>query len=165
MCRKNVLFWLVLTATIPTVTAPVMVVARASAHTTYQSDLAGLNLNQASLNEPDEPTLIGRSVLPANTFAAGPPSGARVVPANGVMPPFDSQPVQGFSSLIANPDGSYLVLSDNGYGAIENSADFELRIYRVSLGDTATDPPTVVSHIELRDPDRKLSFPIVNEFT
>jgi glycerophosphoryl diester phosphodiesterase len=109
-------------------------------------------------------TLLGRAVLPANTFAAGPPSGEFIGQS------FASQPVQGFSSVIEVGDGSYWALSDNGYGSIENSADFNLRLYRVRP-DWKTRPGSeagsvaVESFVELRDPDRKIKFAITNHFT
>jgi len=81
-----------------------------------------------------EPTLIGRAVLPALTFAPGPVSGTAIGsgPFNGITPPFASQPVQGFSALIEDGKrGRYLALSDNGYGARTNSADFLLRATRL----------------------------------
>ena len=53
--------------------------------------------------------LVGRAVLPADTFAAGPPSGAALgtAPINGLTPPFASQPVQGFSAVLDAGDGEY----------------------------------------------------------
>lgn len=33
--------------------------------------------------------------------------------------------------MVDNLDGSFWALSDNGYGSIENSADHNLRIYRI----------------------------------
>ncbi|MDC0668201.1 esterase-like activity of phytase family protein [Nannocystis radixulma] len=120
---------------------------------------------------PPAATLIGRAVLPAATFAAGPPSGAQLgaQPIHGQQAPFASQPVQGFSALLANDDGTYLALADNGYGKLENSADFQLRVYTLRL-----DPRTpnggsgaveVVGYVELRDPDGKIGFPIVQQFS
>jgi hypothetical protein len=53
-------------------------------------------------------------------------------PINGVTPPFADQPVQGFSGQVQNSDGTFDVLSDNGYGNKANSADFILRIQRVA---------------------------------
>ena len=46
--------------------------------------------------------LEGWAVLPAYTFAPGPPSGAQIEEdeVNGRNPPFSSQPVQGFSAVI-----------------------------------------------------------------
>lgn len=73
----------------------------------------------------------GRAVLPALTFRPGSePSGSLIgtAPINGVTPAFEDQPVQGFSGVLRNGDGTYLALSDNGYGSKDNSADFLLRI-------------------------------------
>ena len=78
--------------------------------------------------------LIGRAVLPARTFAQGPTSGTLLgdAPINHVKVPFaGKQPVQGFSGAVRNPDGTYWVMPDNGYGSIENSADFDLRVYLI----------------------------------
>jgi hypothetical protein len=81
------------------------------------------------------PTLTGFAALPAATFVPGSePSGAALGSAliNGITPPFADQPVQGFSGVVRNRDGSYEVLSDNGYGNKANSADFLLRIHRIA---------------------------------
>src|SRR5262245_42036702 len=80
------------------------------------------------------PTLVARAVLPADTFADGPPSGAFITdspPINGRTPPFPGQPVQGISALIRAGDDRYWAMPDNGYGAKGNSADFLLRVYEV----------------------------------
>lgn len=107
--------------------------------------------------------LAGRAVLPAATFVDGPASGAYA----GVN--FSAQPAQGFSCLVDNHDGSFWALSDNGYGSIENSADFRLRIYRLrpelATASGGGGSISVESYIELRDPDHKVKFAIVNEFT
>ena len=117
------------------------------------------------------PVLLARAVLPADTFAEGPRSGAAITPAtnNGRTSPFDRQPVQGFSGILNNGDGTFSMLSDNGYGAKGNSADFNLRVYTVrpnwktkAGGAGGVD---VVSFIELSDPDRLVPFPIVNQNT
>lgn len=107
--------------------------------------------------------LVGRAVLPAATFVEGPASGA-IAGGN-----FSSQPVQGFSCLVDVKDGSFWGMPDNGYGSIENSADFRLRIYRIrpELKTQAGGGGnvSVESYLELRDPDHKIKFAIVNEFT
>lgn len=118
-----------------------------------------------------EPTLTARAVLPAATFAAG-PSSAKYLngqATNGQTVPFASQPVQGFSAVLRNADGSFLVMPDNGYGTLENSADFNLRVYTVepafksAAGGSGS--VAVRGFIELRDPDKKIPFAIVNHFT
>ena len=113
-------------------------------------------------------TLIGFARLDADTFAPGPTSGQLIAPANGVIPPFiDKQPVQGFSAVLRAPNGDFWAMPDNGFGAKNNSADYVLRVYRISpdvrtkTGGSAT--IAVKSFIELRDPNDKIDFPIVAE--
>jgi glycerophosphoryl diester phosphodiesterase len=118
----------------------------------------------------DSAKLLGRAVLPARTFAPGPSSGSLLgsAPINGVPVPFSSQPVQGFSAALPAGEGRYWVMPDNGYGSIENSADFDLRVYLIRPDlETAVGGSgriDVLRFIELRDPDHKIPFAIVNAF-
>ncbi|NJN66802.1 MAG: esterase-like activity of phytase family protein [Chloroflexaceae bacterium] len=109
-------------------------------------------------------TLEGRAVLPADTIAPGPPAGqAEEDGAFGRKGPFPGQPVQGFSAVLpAETPGHYLVMSDNGFGAKDNSADYHLRWYEVAV-DFADGTVTVVDNTELRDPHHFVLWPIVNE--
>jgi hypothetical protein len=121
------------------------------------------------------PSLIGRAeaqklvkfaALPADTFSPGPTSGQFIGPANGRTPPFpDRQPVQGVSSVLPAGHDEFLVMSDNGFGAKNNSADYVLRFYRIDphfrtrWGGAGS--IEVESFVTLRDPHRKVNFPIV----
>ena len=110
--------------------------------------------------------LVGRAVLPADTFIPDLTSGQFITSTNGRTPPFiNQQPVQGFSAVLSNGDGSYLVMSDNGFGAKTNSSDALLRFYNVTPDfKTATGGSgnvTINSFVTLRDPDNKINFPIV----
>ncbi|BEL02133.1 esterase-like activity of phytase family protein [Actinoplanes sichuanensis] len=100
------------------------------------------------------PTLTGFASLPAATFVPGSePSGALVTGnTNGHVAPFADQPVQGFSGIVNNGDGTFDVLSDNGYGNQANSGDFLLRIQRLapSFADNRVD---VLGGVNLTDPD------------
>jgi hypothetical protein len=108
-----------------------------------------------------KPTLTAFAALPAATFVLGSePSGAKITGnTNGYQVPFDDQPIQGFSGILDNGDGSYDVLSDNGYGNQANSADFLLRIQRVAPA-FATNTVDVVGGITLSDPDKHVSWPL-----
>src|SRR5687768_8053167 len=77
------------------------------------------------------PELEGRAVLPVNTYAPGPMSGAFYTgPANGITFPTPSQPVEGFSAVLAGRHpGEYLAMPDNGFGTKLNSRDFLIRAY------------------------------------
>lgn len=116
--------------------------------------------------------LVGFAALPADTFAEGPASGAyRENPGfRAARAPFSSQPVQGFSAIQFGPQsGSYWVLSDNGFGSKANSPDYLLRLYLVTPQPrTAQGGPGTVQVnrlIQLRDPNRLVPFPILNENT
>ncbi|MER6178344.1 esterase-like activity of phytase family protein [Streptosporangium sp. NPDC001681] len=100
-------------------------------------------------------TLTGFASLPALTFVPGSePSGAQLgtAPINGVTPPFTGQPVQGFSGIVRRQDGTFDVLSDNGYGGKANSADFLLRVHQVKP-DFKRGKVAVLGGFDLSDPD------------
>ncbi len=122
--------------------------------------LAFLPLVQAQ-EEPPYVTLQGFAVLPADTFAPGPPSGFAIDAANNRTPPFASQPVQGISAILPKWNGNYLAMSDNGFGSKNNSPDYRLRWYEVDP-DFATQTVSVVGYTELHDPNGLIPFPIVN---
>ncbi len=116
--------------------------------------------------------LVGRAVLPADTFAEGPTSGATLGagPINGREVPFeDSQPVQGFSAILDNGDGTYSMMSDNGFGSLENSADYHLRVYQIrpefKTAEGGSGEIEILGFIELHDPDEHIPWTITNFFT
>jgi hypothetical protein len=122
----------------------------------------------AGARELDGGTVLeARAVLPADTFAPGPPAGAFITPANGRTPPFPSQPVQGISAVLPAGGKSYWAMADNGFGAKANSSDFLLRVYKVTPRfETARGGPGTVGvgrFIQLRDPGHQVPWPIVNE--
>jgi glycerophosphoryl diester phosphodiesterase len=134
--------------------------------------LAGLGLWGAAPDASGENILAGRAVLPARTLAAGPTSGTLLgsAPINGQSVPFvNQQPVQGFSAVHNNGNGTYLVMSDNGFGSLENSADFLLRVYTIrpnfktrTGGNGTID---VLGFFDLKDPDKKIPFTITHQFS
>jgi hypothetical protein len=116
--------------------------------------------------------LTGRAVLPVETYAPGPQAGTffGATTINGVQFPLPSQPVQGFSSVVAGRrPGEYLAMPDNGFGGKANSRDFLIRAYyiepdfKTALGGTGT--VKVNDYIEFRDPNGVIGFPIVNDRT
>ena len=116
-------------------------------------------------------TLKGFASLPADTFFAGPPSGAALTnPTNGRPTPFPSQPVQGFSGVQFAPDGDgsvFWFLADNGFGAKNNSADFLLRLYQVNPNFAGTESGdrsvALQGFVQLSDPNKLIPFDIVNK--
>lgn len=117
--------------------------------------------------------LISRAVLPAASFSQGPTSGQFINQGlinQQPVPFFNKQPIQGFSSVINNYDRTFTVLSDNGFGSIENSSDYHLRLYTIrpnfksiiGWGDGSIE---VLNFIELRDPNKLIPFAITNHFS
>jgi hypothetical protein len=95
--------------------------------------------------------LVAWAALPHSVRTPGPTSGQFSTPANGVVPPFvDAQPIPGWSGLLANHDGTFLGMPDNGFGAKGNSADYLLGYYIVDAdfktsGDGTTAPGSVTN--------------------
>ncbi len=128
--------------------------------------LIAMVLAAVSVTPSAAQTLEGIAILPADTFQPGPSSGQFIAAANGRIPPFlNQQPVQGVSSVLRAKNGDFLVMSDNGYGAKNNSADYVLRVHRITpdfrtqAGGTGTS--VAKSFITLRDPDHHINFAIV----
>ncbi len=80
----------------------------------------------------------------------------------GVKLPLRGQPVQGMSGIKKLPDGTYLTLTDNGFGSKANSPDAML-MFHVMKPDWKTGKVEHVSTTFLHDPDRKVPFRIVTE--
>lgn len=113
-------------------------------------------------------TLIGFAELPADTFVPGPTSGQFIEPVNGRTPPFmNQQPVQGFSALLEEKDGSYLALSDNGFGQRSNSSDYLLSMYLVQPDfRTASGGSGIIqirNIVQLSDPEHYLPYQAVRK--
>lgn len=114
---------------------------------------------------PRQATLTNFAFLPAETYLPGSePSGAALgtTPINGVTPPFADQPIQGFSGLVRNSDGTFDAISDNGYGTKANSADFLLRIHRIAP-DFARNTVDVLGGVTLTDPNGHIPFPLTRQ--
>jgi hypothetical protein len=120
-------------------------------------------------------SLAARSLLPSSSFRAGsPPSGAFVsatdrqtAAGNGLpvtslgTPLFREQPVQGVSSLIPAGGGQWWALADNGFGARDNSADWQLALYRMNLALDTTGSPRVLETVLLSDPNHHVPWKTV----
>jgi len=123
------------------------------------------------------PRLVGRAVLPVETYAPGPPSGSGLVPAgqpdtviNGIHFPTPSQPVEGFSAVVAGRrPGEFLAMADNGFGGKANSTDFLIRAYYVTpdfkTARGGSGGVAVGEFVQFSDPDGLIGFPIVRQDT
>jgi hypothetical protein len=105
--------------------------------------------------------LSGWAEIPSTYRQPGPVSGQFTTPNNGVTPPYQGQPIPGFSGIIPGPwPGTFIGLPDNGYGAQTNSADFVLGFYvfkptfkTKSDGTTSRGPVQVISFTPFSDPN------------
>jgi hypothetical protein len=104
--------------------------------------------------------LTGWAEIPSTYRQLGPVSGQFTTPVNGVTPPYQGQPIPGFSGVIPSRFPGILIgLPDNGFGAQTNSADFVLGFYRFTPrfktrgdGTTARGPVAVHTHTPFSDP-------------
>lgn len=147
--------------------------------------LAGLLASTASFAAAEavkfDATLAGHAVLPAETLIAAPADApaalqtsgkftgegnrrSHAAPTDGDALPFNGQPLQGFSGIKTMGDGSYYVLTDNGFGSKVNSPDAMLFFSRVRP-DFASGAVEVVETIFLSDPEGVVPFPITMEGT
>lgn len=130
-----------------------------------RTTLTCLVLSTLLCNTSSAQELVGFAKLPADTFRDGPTSGQFIDPAAetyGVTPPFvDKQPVQGISSIVAgDEEGTYLALSDNGFGTKANSADYLLCVYKVTPDWEAKTVDWELA-FHLSDPNGHVPWPIV----
>jgi hypothetical protein len=104
---------------------------------------------------------VGRSSLPAATYRPGTaPSGFFQTGPTAIGRPYPAQPVQGFSAMHRNADGSYLVMTDNGYGQKGNSQDFELVVNRIRPDTTTGTTAYLGLQFVLSDPDHHVAWTI-----
>src|SRR5450631_1308808 len=147
-----------------TATAALSLAVAAAAQTKYPSVLEGhailpaMTLVPAPTDAPPDLQISGRF--------AGPPGQRIDTPESvpGISLPFKGQPVQGLSGIKALKDGTFLTLTDNGFGSKANSPDAML-MFHVVKPDWKTGAVEHVSTTFLSDPDRKVPFRIVNENT
>jgi hypothetical protein len=125
------------------------------------STAAVLGLAAAAFAGGDLVRLSGWAEIPSTYRHPGPVSGQFTTgPVNGVTPPYDGQPIPGFSGMIpAKRHGRFIALPDNGFGAQTNSADFVLGFYEVSPsfktrgdGTTSRGPVKVHGFTPFSDP-------------
>jgi hypothetical protein len=111
-------------------------------------------------------TLIGRAVLPADTFlpGTGPIGVALDAEIYGRELPFKDLPVQGFSSIVLRDGGDCVALQDNGFGTMANSPDYPLGWFHLHL--KLDDPPPsggaveVLDFVPWSDPERRIPFAV-----
>ena len=150
----------------------------ASAQTKYPAVLEGhailpaMTLVPAPSDAPPELQISGRFATPSPMRVDEPESVMGISALSdknaprptGIKFPFKGQPVQGLSGIRNLKDGTFLTLTDNGFGSKANSPDAML-MFHIIKPDWKAGTIERVSTTFLHDPDRKVPFRIVNENT
>jgi hypothetical protein len=158
--------------------ASLLLATGAAAQTKYSAVLAGqavlpaMTLVPAPADAPQELQISGRYAGPPGQRIDTPESvpgisalSDKAAPRpTGISLPLKGQPVQGLSGIKNLKDGTFLTLTDNGFGSKANSPDAML-MFHVLKPDWKAGAVECVSTAFLSDPDRKVPFRIVNENT
>ncbi len=134
--------------------------------------LPALTFVPAPADAPAELQISGRYATPSPARVDEPESAMGISALSdktaprptGIKLPFKGQPVQGLSGIRTLKDGTFLTLTDNGFGSKANSPDAML-MFHVIKPDWKAGTIERVSTTFLHDPDRKVPFRIVNENT
>ncbi|KAA8998112.1 esterase-like activity of phytase family protein [Affinibrenneria salicis] len=111
---------------------------------------------------PSDMRLSGKYTTGKRVTEAGSVPGTSDGRPTGVGLPLNGLPLQGHSGIKKMDDGTYWILTDNGFGSKANSPDAMLYLnhYAVDFGKGTL---TRLKTIFLHDPDKKVPFHIVNE--
>ncbi|RYH19099.1 MAG: glycerophosphodiester phosphodiesterase, partial [Alcaligenaceae bacterium] len=142
--------------------------ASAPSATVFPATLAGhvvlpaQSFIAAPKDAPDDLKMSGKFSNGKRTETLGTVEGLSAGRPTGVSLPFKGQPLQGHSGIKRMADGTFWLLTDNGFGAKANSPDSMLYLNRYSL-DFKTGVMKRLETIFLHDPDKKVPFRIVQE--
>ena len=159
-------------------TALLLAALPASAQTKFPATLEGhavlpaMTFVPAPADAPQELQISGRYAGPTGQRVDTPESvqafsalSDKAAPRpTGLSLPLKGQPVQGLSGIKNLKDGTFLTLTDNGFGSKANSPDAMLMLH-ILKPDWKSGAVERVSTTFLSDPDRKVPFRIVNENT
>ncbi|MCZ8254193.1 MAG: esterase-like activity of phytase family protein [Polaromonas sp.] len=142
--------------------------AQPAAPTAFPATLAGHVVTPAQSfipapkDAPQDLQVSGKFSNGKRTEALGTVEGLSAGRPTGVSLPFKGQPLQGHSGIKKMPDGSFWILTDNGFGAKANSPDSMLYLNRYKV-DFKGGSMKKLETVFLHDPDKKVPFRIVHE--
>jgi len=133
---------------------------------TGHAALPAASFIDAPQDAPDALKTSGKyaGATPVRIDAVGSVAGMDGKRETGLSFPFKGQPLQGFSGIRSMGDGTFWVVTDNGFGNRANSPDAMLMANRYAV-DFKTGRVARTEGIFLSDPDKKVPFMIVNEGT
>ena len=126
--------------------------------------LPAASFMEAPADAPEDLKVSGKYTSAVRVDALGTVMGRSADRDTGISLPVQGQVRQGHSGIKVMPDGSFWILTDNGFGSKANSMDAMLYLNQYSVdwqAGTLTPKQTVFLH----DPDRKIPFRIVHEDT
>ena len=119
---------------------------------------------QPPADAPADLQVSGKFTGPARVDAIGTIMGRSAGRPTGLSLPFRGQPAQGHSGIRRMADGTFWVLTDNGFGSKANSPDSMLYLNRYRI-DWQKGSFERLETVFLSDPDKKVPFRIANEGT
>lgn len=146
------------------------IMAAVSAQQVIQAELAGhatlpvRSTITVPRDAPDDLKISGKYTTGKRVTVLGSIEGNSGGRPTGIGLPIQNQPRQGHSGIKYMQDGTYWVLTDNGFGNKANSPDAMLFLsqYNIDWKSGAVKP---IKAVFLHDPDFKVPFHIVNEST
>lgn len=122
-------------------------------------------LIQPPADAPADLRLSGKFVTPMRRVEEpGTVMGRSAGRPTGFSTPLRGQPIQGHSGIKRMADGTFWVLTDNGFGSKANSPDSMLYLNRYRI-DWASGQMERLQTIFLTDPNKRVPFRIANEGT
>lgn len=148
--------------------ATAALVSSLQAQTVFPATLAGhavmpaKSFVAAPKDAPQDLQVSGKFTNGKRTEALGTVEGLSAGRPTGVSVPFKGQPLQGHSGIKKMADGTFWILTDNGFGAKANSPDSMLYLNRYKV-DFKGGAMKRLETVFLHDPDKKVPFRIVHE--
>ncbi len=119
----------------------------------------------APIDAPEDLKTSGKFVAPMRRLDASTPvMGRSAGRPTGISTPLPGQAAQGHSGVKRMPDGTFWVLTDNGFGSKMNSPDAMLFMSRFRI-NWATGEMERIQTVFLSDPDKRAPFRLANEAT
>jgi hypothetical protein len=126
--------------------------------------LPALSFVDAPADAPADLKVSGKFTTGRRVEALGTVEGTSGDRPTGVKLPFRGQPLQGHSGIKSVGDGTFWVITDNGFGSKATSPDSMLYLNRHRI-DWNKGSVERLETVFLHDPDRKVPFRIANEAT
>jgi len=124
---------MILLSVCPLVSTPALAQQEFPATVAGHVALPAKSFIQAPADAPADLTQPGKYVTGRRVDSLGSVMGKSNGRPTGISTPLEGQPLQGHSGIKTMPDGTFWVLSDNGFGSRANSPDSMLYLNRYKM--------------------------------